>query len=173
MSLEALPQVAAMLVAAVACITDLRSRRIPNVLTFTAAGLAIVFHLVFSGPAAGAFSVAAWFAGVALFFPVFAVGGLGAGDLKLVGAVAAWLGSPWLALWVVLYSAIAGGIMGIVVALASGYSKAAFGNIWFILMSWRTGVATVPGMTLEEAPGPKLAYALPIAVGTGLTIWLR
>ena len=172
MSVEVVSQCAAAAIAVAASVTDLRSRRIPNKLTFPAAALAILFHLVFEGPKGGAVSAGAWLLGVLLFAPFFIVGGLGAGDLKLVGAIGAWLG-PWPVVWVAVYGAIAGGVLGIVVALAHGYAKTAFANIAFILTSWRLGVGTVPGMTLEEASGPRLAYALPIAVGTGLTIWLR
>jgi prepilin peptidase CpaA len=170
--LESLPELAALAVSLAGCFTDLRTRRIPNTLTFSAAVAAIVFHLLVNGPQAAAMSVAGWFVGVLLFAPFFVVGGLGAGDLKLLGAVGAWLG-PWPALWVALYTAIAGGVLAIVVALSRGYARTAFSNIWFIVTSWRLGVTTVPGMTLEESSGPKLAYALPIALGTGVTIWLR
>jgi prepilin peptidase CpaA len=170
--LDTLPQVVAIAICLIACVTDLRTRRIPNKLTFSAAALAIVFHLAVGGPKAGALSLAGWFVGVALFAPFFIVGGLGAGDLKLIGAVGAWLG-PWPALFVALYTAIAGGVLAIIVSLARGYARTAFSNVRFIVTSWRLGVATVPGMTLDESHGPKLAYALPIAVGTGLTIWLR
>jgi prepilin peptidase CpaA len=155
-----------------ACVTDVRSRRIPNALTFAAAGAAILFHWWVAGPHAAAASVGGWFVGVLLFSPFFIAGGLGAGDLKLVGAVGAWLG-PMPAVFVVLYTALAGGVLAIVVAVARGYAKTAFGNLRFILTSWRLGMAAIPGMTLEDAPGPRLAYALPIAVGTGVTIWLR
>jgi prepilin peptidase CpaA len=165
------PEFAAIAVCLAACTTDVRWRRIPNALTFPAAGAAILFHWWVAGSHAAAAALGGWFVGVLLFSPFFIAGGLGAGDLKLLGAVGAWLG-PVPALFVALYTAIAGGILAMLVALARGYAKAAFGNIWFILTSWRVGVAAVPGMTLEDAPGPRLAYALPIAVGTGLTIWL-
>jgi prepilin peptidase CpaA len=171
-SQQSFPELVAIAICLGACVTDVRSRRIPNALTFPAAGAAILFHWWVAGPQAGAAAVGGWFVGVLLFSPFFIAGGLGAGDLKLVGAVGAWLG-PMPAVFVVLYTALAGGVMAIVVALARGYAKTAFVNLRFILTSWRLGVAAVPGMTLEDAPGPRLPYALPIAVGTGVTIWLR
>jgi len=171
MSLAALSKLTALAVSLVACVTDVRSRRIPNVLTFGAAGAAILFQLFTAGPQAALLSVAGWLVGVLLFAPVFALGGLGAGDLKLLGAIGAWLG-PLKALYVVLLTGVAGGVMALVVMVARGYSRTAGRNIFLMVTSWRLGIKAVPGVTLADAPGPRLAYALPIAAGTVLTLWL-
>ena len=84
----------AILLVTLACITDLRARRIPNVLTFGATIGALVFHLVVAGVGGLAESAGGWMLGAALFFPMFALRGMGAGDVKLLAAVGAWLG-PW------------------------------------------------------------------------------
>ena len=49
-----------------------------------------------------------WMLGAALFFPVFALRGMGAGDVKLLAAVGAWLG-PLQVVCVALVTSIAGG----------------------------------------------------------------
>jgi hypothetical protein len=76
-------------------------------------------------------------------------------------------------MWVAPYTGIAGGVMGLIVMFVRGYATTTFNNLRLMITSWRLGVATVPGLTLDETTGPKLAYAIPIAVGTGLTLWLR
>ena len=48
----------------------------------------------------------AWVLGAALFFPFFALGGMGAGDVKLLAALAAWLG-PADAVYLAMFAAIA------------------------------------------------------------------
>jgi prepilin peptidase CpaA len=172
LSVESIPGIVAVAVSLAACVTDLRSARIPNRLTFTAAAAAVVFHAVVGGPRAAAASAGGWLVGVVLFAPFFIVGGRGAGDVKLLAAVGAWLG-PWLTLFVALYTSLAGGVMAVGLALARGYLTTAFRNLWLIVTSWRLGIANVPGMTLADSSGPKLTYALPVAVGTSLTLWLR
>ena len=57
-------------------------------------------------------AVFAWIVGVALFFPFFALGGMGAGDVKLLAALAAWLG-PIDAVYMAMFSSIAGGVIGL------------------------------------------------------------
>jgi prepilin peptidase CpaA len=160
-------------VALMAVAWDVATRRIPNVLTFGAALAALAVHGYLGGWPGAAMALAGWAAGVALFFPVFALGGMGAGDVKLLGAVGAWLG-PLAAVWVALYSGIAGGIIGLIVAAFSGYLVQAFTNVWSLLMYWRiVGLKPAPELTLSTHQGPRLAYAVPVFAGLMVTIWLQ
>jgi prepilin peptidase CpaA len=160
-------------VALVAVGWDVATRRIPNALTFGAALAALVVHAWVGGWNGAGIALAGWAAGVALFFPVFALGGMGAGDVKLLGAVGAWLG-PVAAVWVALYSGIAGGLMGLLVAGFSGYLVQACTNVWSLLMYWRVvGLKPAPELTLSTHKGPRLAYAVPVFAGLLVTLWLQ
>src|SRR5262245_15784803 len=162
-----------LLVGVVACAYDLRTRRIPNFLTFGGAALALAYSTWLAGVYGGMTSIAGWLVGAGLFLPMFVLGGMGAGDVKLAACVGAWLG-PKTALWVALYSAIAGGIMAVAVALATGYFRQALSNIWLLLAHWRVvGVRPLPELTLEGSRGPRLPFALPIAAGTMAAMWLK
>jgi prepilin peptidase CpaA len=166
------PHVVALSVAAIACAVDLRTRRIPNVLTFGAAAAALVFHFAVSGVNGLETSVGGWVAGVALLFAPYALGGMGAGDVKLLGALGAWLG-PGETLWVVMYTGIAGGAMALIVSFAHGYLRQACSNIWLLFAHWRVmGLRPLAEVTLEGSRGPRLAYAAPILLGTIVTLWL-
>lgn len=157
----------------IACWCDLRSGRLPNWLTLGSAGVGMLFHLLSGGITEGAWSSAGFALGGLLFFPLFALGGLGAGDVKLLAAIGAWLG-PAGAFYTALYAAIAGGVLAIAVAAARGYLRTAVMNVWGLLCYWRVaGVGPVDGMTLSTATAPRLPYALPIAAGTLLTLWLH
>ena len=156
-----------------ACIWDLRTRRIPNVLTFSSAACALLFHLVTGGWPAAAWSLGGYVLGAVLFFPMFALRGMGAGDVKLLAAVGAWVGPGQVAV-AALATSIAGGVLGLAVALGYGYLRTAFSNLWMLLTHWRVaGIRPLPAVTLQGATGPRLAYAVPIAIGTKVTLWLR
>jgi prepilin peptidase CpaA len=128
-----------------ACAFDLRTRTIPNRLTLAIALLAIPFWL--------ATRLALWpdvalqigvaFLVLGLFAIAFALGAMGGGDVKLVGAVALWL--PWqavLALLVIM--SLVGGVLTLVMFIHHRLAKnqhrlevpygvaIAFGGLWLI-----------------------------------------
>lgn len=165
---------AALLIALLGCITDVRMRRIPNILTFGAAGLGLLFGLATGGWSGLGWAALGWLAGAAVWLPFFVLRGVGAGDIKLLGALGVWLG-PGPAIWLALWSAVAGGVFAVVVSLSRGYTKQAFANVWGLLTYWRiVGVRPHPALTLEaaDARAPRLPYALPIAAGLVVTLWL-
>lgn len=165
--------VAALVVAGIGAAIDLRTRRIPNFLTFGGAVAALAYHTYFSGVTGLGQSAAGWATGVALFLPMFLIGGMGAGDVKLLGAVGAWLG-PGAAFWSGIYSAFAGGVLGLIVGARHRYLRQAFRNVWGLIGFWRVaGVQPVPGMTLGDAVGPRLAYGVAIATGTAVAVFVR
>lgn len=161
----------ALAVAGAACITDVLSRRVPNVLTGAAIASGLLAHASLSGGHGVLAALLGLAAGLAAFFPFFALGGMGGGDVKLMAALGTWLGwSP--VLWTALYAAVAGGVMALGVGFAHGYLRQAFSNIGGLLLFWWVqGVRPVPALTLEHGSGPRLPYALPIFAGLVAMLW--
>jgi prepilin peptidase CpaA len=156
-----------------ACGIDLRTRRIPNVLTIGAAVLAVGAAAAADGVAGVLTSGTGWLAGLALFLPLFLVRGMGGGDVKLLAALGAWLG-PADVVRVALYGSLAGGVLAIATALSHGYLRTLWRNVGLLLLHWRVnGVRPLDTLTLESSEGPRLAYALPLAVGVLCTAWFR
>lgn len=92
--------------------TDLRQRRIPNVLTYPTALTALLAYYVIGGWDGFLFSFSGLIFGFLLFlFPYF-MGGMGAGDVKLMSAVGAVLGFQQTAISF-LFIAVCGGIMAL------------------------------------------------------------
>lgn len=164
--------VAVLAIVSAAAIWDVTTRRLPNGLTIGAAIIAIAIHAVVGGWSGVLTSASGWCVGFALFFPLFVLGGMGAGDVKLLAAIGAWLG-PSGALWTGFYGALAGGAAAVVISVIHGYSWTAFGNILRMLQAWSYGrIRAVEGVTLESNAGPRVPYAVPIAVGAVLTVWM-
>jgi prepilin peptidase CpaA len=166
-------QAIVVILAAVACWCDIRTKRVPNLLTLGGAALALLYSLAVHGPAGFVVSAGGWLTGAVLFLPLYLLGGMGAGDVKLLACLGAWLG-PRAAFFAALYSSIAGGLMAIVVGLATGYLREAFRNLWLLLAHWRVvGIRPLAELTLDGSRGPRLPYALPIAAGAVAAMWFR
>jgi prepilin peptidase CpaA len=108
-----------------------------------------------------------------IWLPIYALGGMGAGDVKLMAAIGAWLG-PVAGLLAALYAGVAGAVMAIGVAIAHRCVRQTYDNVSLLIAHWRvTGFAPHAQLTLESSTSPKLPYAVPILAGTVLSIWLR
>src|SRR3954453_2102749 len=93
----------ALLLGGAACMFDWRTRRIPNLLTFGGAAVACAFALTFHGLEGLAVALGGWGVGFVLLLPMFLLGGMGAGDVKLLACLGAWLG-PHDAFWMGMYT---------------------------------------------------------------------
>ena len=100
------PTTAAMTLTAIALIFDLRLRRIPNALTVLFFILGLSFHIVLAGWPGLRFSLLGFAAGFGPLFLLWLLGGGGGGDVKMMGALGAWLGGP-VTILIFLGSAIA------------------------------------------------------------------
>ncbi len=71
---------------------DVKERKIPNKITFTGIMVGVVINLITGGWTGLLLSIGGMLAGLAIFFLPFVMGGMGAGDVKLMGAIGALMG---------------------------------------------------------------------------------
>lgn len=107
------------IVLVVAYVIDARGLRVPNWITFPLALSGIAFHTISHGLPGLGFALIGLFLGLATLLPLYAVGGMGAGDVKLMAGAGAWIGG---ALIIDSFIAIAlvGGLMALVMVVISG-----------------------------------------------------
>jgi prepilin peptidase CpaA len=97
---------------AIAAVTDLATRRVPNVLTFGLAGVAIIGGTLQHGLAALPIALIAYSALLALGSVVYGRGWFGGGDIKLLAAGAICAGWPGTATFY-LATGLAGGALAL------------------------------------------------------------
>ena len=136
--LDVLPGAALALIFAFAVRHDLRSRRIPNRLILVGTIVAFLLQTLlptgaglFSRPMGGAgfiFSLCGFAVGLSILIPFYAMRVLGAGDVKLMAMVGAFVG-PAGVLGATLLSMLAGGVLALGVAFWSGQLALVLGNV--------------------------------------------
>ena len=181
MSLLLLPVTCALLAALLssAAVTDLRSHRIPNRLVLAGLLLAFAAHACalalgtppLAGPAAWA-PLAGLATGFALLLPFYLLGAMGAGDVKLMAMVGAFMG-PQPVMLAVLYTFVAGGLLSLVVMFARGVTAQTLANVRFLLTDWFLRASAGQGARLAplQTTAARLPYAVAIALGTGAALF--
>jgi len=99
--------------------SDLRTRRIPNSITVTGAAAGLLSHAFYHGVSGAVQSLAGAGLGLAIFLVFYVAGGMGAGDVKLFGAVGAFAG-PQAVVVVFVFTALLGGVAALALALWHG-----------------------------------------------------
>jgi prepilin peptidase CpaA len=142
-------------------LVDLRSRRVPNPLTIGIALTGVVLALLHLTSVSLPAALAGFAVGLVLMLPGNIVGATGAGDVKLFAAIGTLLGPKGIFLAFV-YTAIAGGVMAVCVALTRRRLGLTMARTAALV---RTGGANVAQIEHVSANN-RFAYAPAIAVGT-------
>ena len=150
-----------------ASVVDIRTRRIPNELTAAIATIGLglaAFGL--SGMSVWA-SLAGLAVGLALMMPGHLLGATGAGDVKLMAAIGTIVG-PTIVITAVLFTAVAGGLLAVAVALRRGRLNATLAGTGRI-------IAAPAGIKKEidaVRRSSRFAYGPAIAIGSVLAAWM-
>jgi prepilin peptidase CpaA len=152
----------------VAAVIDGKQLKVPNWLTFPmiASGWA-VNTLLFGWEGLGA-SLLGTVVGLALLLPAYAIGGMGAGDVKLLAGVGAWVGSS-----VTFYAFCLSAIVGAVIAVAMVLCRRSWTkhkNQFLLIMNEIATVGNPTELATIAAERKSsmllLPYGIPIAIGT-------
>ena len=156
-----------------AMLFDIRSHRIPNWLVFAGLLIGVVFHTFLSYGWGLGYALQGAAVGFGLFLPLYMVRGMGAGDVKLMSMVGAFLG-PASALGAVLTTLVAGGVLAIGAALWKGALLMLLANLRFMLSHAAVKAVSGAGAGIEAAPtsAGTLPYAVAIAGGTFIQVML-
>lgn len=154
------------------CYTDLKERKILNIILFPAVLLALVLNIVYMGGDGFFFWVKGTLTGIALLFIPFLLGGIGAGDVKLLGVVGAFKGAAFVVM-AFLCAAIIGGIFSIIFLWKRRNLQKTLRQLGgalklFIISCFR--LCNFSKLTEDDTEA--LPYGLAIALGTIVAFWV-
>ncbi len=153
----------------IASVSDLRFQKVPNWLTYPTMIAGIFIYTGFKGLEGFLFSIEGLGVGIAVLIIPYLLGGTGAGDVKLMGAVGGFLGPKGVFI-AFLCTSIVGGIYAVVLLALHGY----FDRYWGILKTFiLTRKLIYPSSSQKREDKPKLCHGVAIALGTLITIVIR
>ncbi|MBM4004901.1 MAG: prepilin peptidase [Planctomycetes bacterium] len=152
----------------VAAVIDGLKLKVPNWLTFPFIVSGWIFSLASMGFEGLGWSMLGTVVGLALLLPAYAIGGMGAGDVKLLMGVGAWV-HPTLTFYGFCVSAVVGAILAIGMVLYRRKWNKHYGQFFGILTEMM--VIKDPNQLAAIAAERKssmmlLPYGIPIAIGT-------
>jgi prepilin peptidase CpaA len=160
-------------VLAVATITDIRSRRIPNWLVFPFLLAGIVVSSITGGWHGLGQSLGGLALGALIYGLLAAMGGMGMGDVKLCAAIGAWIWWQQLVFALVMI-AVVGGIMALAWATVGGFLGEMFTGAGDLVFGWKQrGMRPPPELNLSNPKARKMPYAPAIAIGTLISFFAR
>jgi len=153
-----------MILMVVAVFTDLKSRRIPNILIWAGLVFAFSYHFYTRGVPGLIYGLKGFAAGIVILLVPFILGGIGAGDVKLLGVVGAFKGITfaintflWMALW--------GGALALVLLLVNGQLLATLNRLGRGLLMAGMGFRSLSAFASRDEISIYYPYALAIALG--------
>lgn len=153
----------------IAVVSDIRFHKIPNWLTYPTMIGAVIYHTIIKGLGGFLFSVEGVGMGIGLLIVLYLMGGMGAGDAKLMGAVGGLLG-PKGVFTAFIFTAIMGALYALVLLTLHGYLKETAKRYGSIL---KTFILTeqfiyIPPPKIDKKP--RLCYGVAIALGTLISL---
>jgi prepilin peptidase CpaA len=147
---------------AVAVATDIHhQRRIPNVLVSVMIGCGIVSQMIFLGGAGAVSAIVGVIAGFLILIPFYALGGMGAGDVKLLAGVGSFLG-PWGVAHAGVFTLAFGGVLALAVIF--------WQRVGMVLAA---RFLSIPPSVSVDIRAAKIPYSLAIAAGTFAALYGR
>lgn len=167
--MSAVATVLLLLVLALAVRADALDHRIPNELVIAGAVAGLLLAIANAGFAGAMDATAGLLVGGAMLLPFYLLRGLGAGDVKLMAVVGAYLG-PADAMLAAAISLLAGAALGLCVVLLRVWPE---GSAMRTLTEVTNASTDSRRQRYSEVAQEKFPYAVAIATGSGVMLWLR
>jgi prepilin peptidase CpaA len=162
-----------LLLALVMAVGDWLTRRIPNYLTFGGALAGLVYQTAMFGWFGFSQASLGWLLGLALLLLPFILGGMGAGDVKALAALGAWVGPKGI-FFVFCYMGLAGGILSLGVLIWQGILWKYLRHGWVLLQNvilCRSQKIIFETLTNNSELTSGLPYG--VAIALGMAAYLR
>ena len=152
----------------ISLMTDLKTRKILNIVTFPAILAGLLFYSISQGWDGFFFSSTGFLAGIGTLLIPFLLGGMGAGDVKLMGAIGALMGTAFtLQAFVVI--ALIGGFISLALIVKQNGILHSLKSL-YIFPALLAGTKGMILLKPSQTSSISFPYGIPIVLGAFVTI---
>ena len=152
----------------IAVYSDLRWRKIPNCLTLPAIALGFLLNFLGNSWNGLVFAFLGFLVGMGLLILPYILGGMGGGDVKLMGALGALVGS-YSVFNIFLYTSLVGGVIALLAAITNKNLLDTFKRMWLFVKCMFMFRAPEAGTSVFKK---SIAMPYGVAIGAGTFIYL-
>ncbi|MBU8914609.1 A24 family peptidase [Bacillus sp. FJAT-29953] len=145
-------------------ITDIKSRKILNKVTIPAIILGFAYSVITNGFQGLLFSGKGFLVGLILLLIPFILGGMGAGDVKLMAAIGALMGTEFV-FYSFIYTALIGGVIGLLLIIKNKGFITLVKSSLFNLLFLRSNLGEII-ISQDKKGSVSFPYGVAIVLGT-------
>lgn len=162
-------------VTGISAITDLYSRRIPNVVVVAGFAAGIILNTWLAGWGGLLHSLGGFGLAILIYVPLFVIRAMGGGDVKLMAAAGAIVGPrDWFTLF--LLASITAGVIALGMLIARNALGTAFWNVMHIVKElghFRAPYKSQPQLDIASPQALTMPHGVAIAIGAAILMSLR
>ena len=153
----------------ISLITDIRKRKILNIVTLPAILIGMIYYTVTHGWDGFVFSGQGFLVGLGVLLIPYVLGGMGAGDVKLMAAIGALMGVTFV-FYSFIYTALAGGLISIILILKKKGFVPSIRSLFLNLVFFKDFLVSLK--KADKQTSIVFPYGVAITIGTmGAYIW--
>ncbi|CAH2714469.1 hypothetical protein BACCIP111895_01632 [Neobacillus rhizosphaerae] len=154
----------------ISLITDIKKRKILNIVTIPAILFGFIYYTTYQGLEGFLFSGKGFLLGLSLLLIPYLLGGMGAGDVKLMAAIGALMGTSFV-LYSFVYIALIGGLISVVLIMKKNGIKNSLRLYFFQIIFLRGNFGTIL-INKDKSSSISFPYGVAIVAGTLCTfVW--
>jgi len=156
----------------IASIIDYRARKVPNWLNASLAAAGLLTQSLYFGWSGLAASGLGLLVGLGVLIVPWAMGGMGAGDVKLMGAIGAWFG-PWMTFVAFCVGGVIGGVIAVAMIAWARKASQAWLNLGLIMVKMRkleTAFGDFASVRSLDSSAALLPYGIPLSIGSVIVL---
>ncbi|MEH7128188.1 prepilin peptidase [Neobacillus drentensis] len=144
--------------------TDIKSRKILNIITLPTIVFGLIYNIFNTGVDGFLFSGKGFLVGLGLLIIPYMLGGMGAGDVKLMAAIGALMGTSFV-FYSFIYTALIGGVIALLLIIKQRGFINSIKSLFFNVVFFRSSLGSMILPNGDKKSSISFPYGVAIVLG--------